>query len=424
MEPCVHRLNGGGAVDMELLLTVPAGMSSYVSASNILFIVLLLSFQLIAHWYLQCGKAFSHRISLTALLYQCILANTCFTHEKLHFYSDLLNGNALKWMTHLGFSTLIPPLTKKTLDSALASQSALRLHLHSRYIWSFGFFMVFYLHIFCLLSRFAWSSTILDLPVCAALYPSNDPGVVTRSQDHLLANIFIFFVILAHFKPYFSLKNYLAHFVVFSAILFPIWIFVQHGSIPEVFIGLLEVALILLEYPGLNELLLPVVKQERFAYLISNGFPDLFALPLLNDSDDLMMDSGDVPSSPSTDPTNGAAANLQDQIIHARQNLHTSPLFLNEITGKVPSTLAFIAFLWKYFRYSSVIITLSSKLIYCASKYPAFFIAHSIVLFYGFTNLYRLYYRSNELAFFWRVLDKLQRQLVKKFLASFRLYIH
>ena len=88
------RLSGGGVVDMELLLTVPAGTSSYVSASNILFIVFLLSFQLIAHWYLQCGKTFSHRISLTALLYQCILVNTCFTHEKLHVHSDLLSGNA------------------------------------------------------------------------------------------------------------------------------------------------------------------------------------------------------------------------------------------------------------------------------------------------------------------------------------------
>jgi hypothetical protein len=332
------------------------------------------------------------------------IINDNFSFEDEITQSFLLSGGAFTYsLVHLGFATKEIPLTTKI--SLFSSNTS----LNGRFSWHPLYFISLLIHLIHSMALL----TGLRVPVLYRCLSTVYPKPLNFTE--LVCTLsFILFVILSFRKSYFTRKNYIAHGFLLIGFLIPPILAIRHASLMEGIISYIEIGLLFLGAPGINDLLLPRAKKVRFRYLISNGFPDLFAQPL---QDYVIPYSEDSLSSP-LPPTN--QSNFQEQIFRSRQDLHASPLFLNEITGRAPTTLSFLAFLWKCFRdfrYVSVFIIISSKISLYAMQHPFFFLYHLGASFIGILNLYRLYYRTNELAFFWRILSDLRNSFLTSFLA-------
>lgn len=312
------------------------------------------------------------------------------------FYNErtniiLSNCEALKWLTYLGFCT--PSYHRPRIRFFVKRES-------SRYFWSPGFFILFFHHTVATLTRAFPSIYNLTWPICS-YYPASTGDL----QQDILSYASVYILLLLYYYPKYTLWNYLSHFYCYLILIIPILLGVHHASLTEYMVTLGELILLSLGYPGLNDLLLPRVKRERYTYLIAQGFPDMFNKPLQNDFS-------------INDTANNGTETITlitEMVRRSQQALYESPLFLNEITGKIPSTRHFIDFLWRRFkdiRYISFLMIMSSKFYSYSVRYPVCFLGHFVASCVSLNLLYKLFYRTNELAFFWRLLNDFRATLV------------
>lgn len=392
----------------------------------------------------------SQRVTLLALHYQGLDAVTSLRREQTSY---LLSGEPIRWLAHLGLAArqeTYLSLDRRFLHDPAAADAVVRAlknaHSDARYTWRPLYFLTLYSHaVLVLLSAIDWT---LGTPLTPLTWLHDVlfmPRFRFASSFDCLAQLpFIWlFLQTALTNAYvFSRLTYSTHAILFLGCLYPIVLaWIREGSFFELILGSTEMLGLAIGNVRFNDLLLPRVKLEKFSYLIAHGYPDLFATSGSGAGEaeaglgagagvgvGTTAGTGMVRlAGRATDEAVAAKAvgmasqslgDLQagqyDQLRLSRQAIHSSSLFLNEITGKTPSFLDYINFLWERFkdlRYLFILATVLGRVSGYLKLRPGFWVLHAVLLSISLFHLFQLYYRTNCLAFFIRFVSRLKADL-------------